>query len=71
MQLEVGTPGSGGSTPRDKLFSEDADMSSVFKSRPKIAMSPMLSPERSIMEEDTILASHASGLQLEEDDNGN
>lgn len=31
-------------TPRDKLFDEDAEYASVFKSRPKIAMSPVLSP---------------------------
>jgi hypothetical protein len=32
-------------TPRDKLFEQDAEYASVFKSRPKIAMSPVLSPE--------------------------
>ena len=31
-------------TPPEKLFSEDADYASVFKSRPKIAMSPTGSP---------------------------
>lgn len=31
-------------TPQDKLFSEDAEYASVFKSRPKIAASPILSP---------------------------
>lgn len=31
-------------TPREKLFSDDAEYDSVFKSRPKIAMSPVLSP---------------------------
>ncbi|KAI4851233.1 hypothetical protein E4T44_02256 [Aureobasidium sp. EXF-8845] len=31
-------------TPRDKLFEQDAEYASVFKSRPKIAMSPVLSP---------------------------
>lgn len=34
------------STPRDKLFEEEADYASVFKSRPKIAVSPLLSPQR-------------------------
>ncbi|KAH0369513.1 hypothetical protein KCU65_g3230, partial [Aureobasidium melanogenum] len=32
-------------TPRDKLFDQDAEYASVFKSRPKIAMSPVLSPQ--------------------------
>lgn len=35
---------SGASTPHDELFSEDADYASVFKSRPRIAMSPSFSP---------------------------
>ncbi|KMU80570.1 hypothetical protein CISG_08480 [Coccidioides immitis RMSCC 3703] len=35
---------SGATTPRDELFSEDADYASVFKSRPKIATSPVGSP---------------------------
>ncbi|KAI5201739.1 hypothetical protein AUEXF2481DRAFT_39700 [Aureobasidium subglaciale EXF-2481] len=32
-------------TPRDKLFEQDAEYASVFKSRPKIAMSPVISPQ--------------------------
>lgn len=35
---------SGASTPQDKLFEEDADYASVFKSRPRIAQSPISSP---------------------------
>lgn len=35
------------STPTEKLFSPDAEYSSVFKSRPKIALSPVLSPNDS------------------------
>lgn len=31
-------------TPKEKLFSDDAEYQSVFKSRPKIAASPVLSP---------------------------
>ncbi|KAJ5232426.1 hypothetical protein N7468_005382 [Penicillium chermesinum] len=31
-------------TPQDKLFEEDAEYSSVFKSRPRIALSPVASP---------------------------
>ena len=42
-------PQSGSSTPRDQLFNEDADYASVFKSRPRLAMSPVLSPERSAL----------------------
>lgn len=32
------------STPQDQLFQEDADYASVFKSRPRIALSPVSSP---------------------------
>jgi hypothetical protein len=32
-------------TPTEKLFSEDAEYTSVFKSRPKIALSPVWSPD--------------------------
>lgn len=35
---------SGASTPREELFSEDADYASVFKSRPRVANSPLFSP---------------------------
>ena len=42
---------SNASTPREQLFSDDADYASVFKTRPKIAPSPMLSPERSLFED--------------------
>ncbi|EER45615.1 conserved hypothetical protein [Histoplasma capsulatum H143] len=40
--LEPG--GSGTSTPKEELFSQDADYASVFKSRPRVAMSPVNSP---------------------------
>ena len=33
-----------GSTPREELFSQEADYASVFKSRPKIALSPRIVP---------------------------
>lgn len=39
-------------TPRDKLFEQDAEYASVFKSRPKIAMSPVLSPELDLQMEE-------------------
>lgn len=39
------SPRSGSSTPRDSLFSDDAEYASVFKSRPRVAVSPELSPE--------------------------
>ncbi|PGH29341.1 hypothetical protein GX50_07906 [[Emmonsia] crescens] len=35
---------SGTSTPKEELFSQDADYASVFKSRPRVAMSPVNSP---------------------------
>lgn len=34
-------------TPVDKLFSEEADYDSVFKTRPKVALSPVWSPDTS------------------------
>ncbi|KAI9754354.1 MAG: hypothetical protein M4579_004752 [Chaenotheca gracillima] len=37
---------SGVVTPRESLFEQEADYASVFKSRPKIAKSPSLSPTR-------------------------
>ncbi|PGG97490.1 hypothetical protein GX51_07302 [Blastomyces parvus] len=36
--------GSGTSTPKEQLFSQDADYASVFKSRPRVAVSPVNSP---------------------------
>ena len=59
------SPRSGSSTPRDRLFSEDADYASVFKSRPRIAVSPWLSPERSNLEVDGMLAEGVDDLHLE------
>lgn len=35
---------SGRSTPRDQLFDDNADYASVFRSRPRVAHSPVLSP---------------------------
>jgi hypothetical protein len=60
------SPSSGASTPRDKLFSEEADYASVFKSRPRIAVSPSLSPERSNLGLDSMLADRVDELQLED-----
>jgi len=37
-------PSSGASTPREELFSQEADYASVFKSRPRVALSPDPSP---------------------------
>ena len=62
------SPSSGASTPRDKLFSEEADYASVFKSRPRIAVSPSLSPERSNLGLDSMLADRVDELQLEDSD---
>lgn len=67
-RISLQTPGSNDSTPREKLFSEDADITSVFKSRPKIAMSPMISPTRSLLDEDSILASRSGNLYLDDDE---
>ncbi|EED20744.1 conserved hypothetical protein [Talaromyces stipitatus ATCC 10500] len=35
---------SGASTPRDELFTEEAEYASIFKSRPRVAHSPLMSP---------------------------
>lgn len=35
---------SGASTPRDDLFTEEAEYASIFKSRPRVAHSPLMSP---------------------------
>lgn len=61
-------PRSGSSTPRDKLFSEEADYASVFKSRPRIAISPSLSPERSNLGLDSMLADGVDDLDLNDND---
>lgn len=57
----------GDSTPKEYLFSEKADYDNVFKSRPKIAQSPVLSPENE--EEDGELPID-SILDLDVDDSG-
>lgn len=38
----------GARTPQEELFNQDADYASVFKSRPKVAMSPVNSPTASM-----------------------
>lgn len=68
-----GIPTSGSSTPRDQLFSDQADYASVFKSRPRVAVSPPLasSPERSgnsgFLEE----RMQRGRLELDDDDDEN
>ncbi|KKY16153.1 hypothetical protein UCDDS831_g07245 [Diplodia seriata] len=65
MELEEAglAPPPGRATPKDKLFEEDVDESSVFKSRPKIAASPLLEPE-----EDDVGAAGDGVSELEYDD---
>jgi len=55
VSLDPHTPRSADSTPREKLFDETADYASVFKSRPRIAISPILSPEHHSFETDSVL----------------
>lgn len=66
--LDTGTltPASDASTPRERLFSDDAEEGSIFKSRPKIALSPMISPERSTFEDDSLLTTRVRDLGLNE-----
>lgn len=66
QQSGAWSPRSGSSTPRDKLFSDEADYASVFKSRPRIAVSPSLSPERSTLGLESMLANGAGELELED-----
>jgi hypothetical protein len=65
LQPILQTPSSTSTTPREKLFSDEAEYSSVFKSRPKIAQSPMVSPDRSMLDdEDSFLAQKVQDLEL-------
>lgn len=64
-QSRAWSPRSGSSTPRDELFSDEAEYASVFKSRPRIAVSPSLSPERSTRGLESMLASGVGELELE------
>ncbi|KAL9619698.1 MAG: hypothetical protein Q9160_005718 [Pyrenula sp. 1 TL-2023] len=61
---------SGSSTPRDSLFSEEADYASVFKSRPRVAMSPResLSPMRNVYEGEEEVRNEGNGEGGEEED---
>jgi hypothetical protein len=61
------SPASNSSTPREKLFSDDVDYTSVFKTRTKIAVSPMISPDRSLLD-DSFLGGRMGALDLEESD---
>lgn len=60
------SPASNDSTPREKLFSDDAEYASVFKTRTKIHLSPMISPDRSMLD-DSLLRSRLENLDLEEE----
>ena len=54
------------STPREKLLGNDADYTSVFKTRPKVALSPSISPKRSSTL-DSILEQQMEELDIEDD----
>jgi hypothetical protein len=56
---------SGSSTPRDEFSSDAAAYDSVFKSRPRIALSPALSPDRSVTGLDSILEQDPADLMLD------
>ena len=53
--------GSGTSTPPDDLFNEDADYASVFKSRPRVAQSPISSPAVHVSPFDEYVLNEDSG----------
>lgn len=63
------TPGSGASTPRDQLFEEEAEYNSIFKSRPKIALSPAFGSEQATSGLGSILEQDVDQLNLNSDDN--
>jgi len=65
--LGTNVPLSGSSTPRDELFSDAAAYDSVFKSRPRIALSPALSPDKSGIGLDSMLEDDLAYLTLEGD----
>jgi len=60
------SPESDESTPREKLFDEGADYTSVFKSRPRIAVSPAMSPEKSGVDLDSVLEERLSRWTLDD-----
>lgn len=59
---------SGASTPQDKLFEEDADYASVFKSRPRVALSPISSP--AVHEDPSLNGDDEFGLDYDDPGNG-
>jgi hypothetical protein len=61
---ETNAPLSGSSTPRDELFSDAAAYDSVFKSRPRVALSPALSPDKSGFGQDSMLEDDLAYLTL-------
>lgn len=56
------------STQRDQSFDDEGDYASIFKSRPKIALSPALSPNRSGFGLDSMLEEELADLTLTGDD---
>lgn len=56
------------STPQDQLFEEDAEYASVFKSRPRVALSPISSPAVHVspsFEEDSFELDYEDGMESE------
>lgn len=59
---------SGASTPRDDLFTEEAEYASIFKSRPRVAHSPLMSPAVHVGFDDAIADADADTGDYVEDD---
>ncbi|RMZ92693.1 hypothetical protein DV736_g26, partial [Chaetothyriales sp. CBS 134916] len=57
------------STPREQLFSDDADSASIFKSRPRLAQSPIL-PAAASGPDDSVLAGEMTILDIGSNDVG-
>ncbi len=59
---------SGTSTPRDQLFSDQADYASVFKSRPRVAASPPVGPSPERSRSGVLEGEHGDGDEDEEEE---
>ncbi|MBE7180268.1 MAG: hypothetical protein INR71_03505, partial [Terriglobus roseus] len=69
LQLAEDALGSNDSTPREVLFSDGVEYASVFRSRPKLAMSPVYSPQDA--ERTPGLDGAAAAAAADDDDDAN
>jgi hypothetical protein len=57
-------------TPREQLFDEGVEYDSVFKSRPKVAHSPLMSPSAADYDDDDVEEFSMVGALRDLDDEG-